>query len=361
MTRKRHRESRDLQSREKVNYPRTERRDVSPQDSPAQARSGERMRLAFWAAADKRAITTGPAWLWHGPCNGPVRDSDLPETVATKLAARRRQFSPDAVLSATISPRSILLAPIVNGRTVRRLWVAGLATAAASVLATRAGAQSLHADWLAAAVIAAAVVATALWGWVRRDPLRLNEADQRAIAAVTRTLVWNPMAGDGKVSAGGAFVLEAIETHARLGAHHAWQIPAMAALRARFDPDEEIFQIALAGERLDRLDVFLAGSAAGDGIDAAVYREERDELATALLARLVAARACIDTLDELAHRAEVLGRHPDIALAEHGFGSVVESQWATQTLAELHDALTAMASAYPTNGSTRTHRSVQHG
>lgn len=308
------------------------------------------MRLAFWAAADKRAITTGPGWLWHGPCNGPVRDSDLPETVAAKLAARRRQVPAVAVLSAAITPRSIPLAPIVNGRTVRWLWVAGLAAAASSVLMARAGAQSLHADWVAAAVIAAAVVATALWGWVRQDPLRLDKADQRAIAAAARTLVWNPMAGAGKVSAGGSFVLEAIQTHARLAAHHAWQIPGMAALRARFDPDEEIFQIALAGERLDRLDAFLADGVAGDGIDAAVYGKERDELAAALLARLVAARSCIDTLDELAHRAEVLGRHPDVALADHGFGSVIESQWATQTLAELHDALTAMASAYPTNG-----------
>jgi hypothetical protein len=344
-----------------VTYPRTERRDVSPQDSPAQARSGERMRLAFWAAADKRAITTGPGWLWHGPCNGPVRDSDLPEVVAAKLAARRRRVSADAVLSAAVSPRSILLAPMVNGRTVRRLWVAGLAAAAAAELVARAGTQELHADWIAAGVIVAAVVATALWGWVRRDPLRLDKADQRAIAAVTRTLVWNPMAGAGKVSAGGSFVLEAIDVHARLAAHPAWQIPAMAALHARFDPDEEIFQIALAGERLDRLDAFLADGAGGDGVDGAVYREERDELATALLARLVAARSCIDSLDELAHRAEVLGRHPDIALADHGFGSVVESQWATETLAELHDALTAMASAYPTDGSTRTNGSVRHG
>lgn len=334
---------------------------VAPQDSPAQARSSERTRLAFWAAADKRAITTGPGWLWRGPCEGPVRDSDLPDAVAAKVAARRRRLPADMVLSASISPRSILLAPMVNGRTVRRLWVTGLAAAAASVLVARAGAQSLHVEWIAIGVICAAVVATALRGWVRQDPLRLDKADQRAIAAVTRTVVWNPMAGAGKVSAGGSFVLEAIETHARLAAHAAWKIPAMSALHARFDPDEEVFQITLGGERLDRLDAFLAGETGGAGIDGAVYREERDELAAALLARLVAARSCVDALDELAHRADVLGRQPDIALADHSFGSVVESHWATETLVELHEALTAMASAYPTTGSARTDGSLRHG
>lgn len=334
---------------------------MSAHDRPAQARSSERTRLAFWAAADTRTITSGPQWLWHGPLHGPVRDSDLPEAVAAKIAARRARISPDTVFSATLSPRSISLSPMINARIVRRLWVAGAATAAVAVLAARAGAQSLHLSWLAGAVLAAALTASALWGWVRHDPLRLDSADQRAIAAVTRTLAWNPMAGAGKVSAGAAFVLEAIDTHARLAAHPAWQIPALAALHARFDPDEEIFQIALAGQRLDRLDAFLSDSAGADEVDGAVYDAERDELATALLDRLVAARSCIEVLDELTHRAEVLGRHPDIALADHAFGAVVESHWATETLADLHDALSAMASAYPTNSSARTGGPVRHG
>lgn len=334
---------------------------MSAQDSPAQARSSERMRLAFWAAADKRTITTGPRWLWHGTVRGPVRDSDLPEVLAAKIAARRARMSADAVFCTAQSPRSILLAPLINGRAVRRLWLAAAGSTAAAVLVARAGAASLHLNWLAAAVIAAAVVATGLWGWVRRDPLRLGSADQHAIAAVTRSLAWNPMAGAGKVSAGGAFVLEAIETHARLAAHPAWRIPATAALHARFDPDEEVFQIAMAAQRLDRLDAFLADGAGTDGVDGAVYAEERDELATALLARLVAARACAAALDEIAHRAEVLGRRPDITLADHGFGSVIESHWATETLADLHEALSAMASAYPTNVSARTGAEVRHG
>jgi hypothetical protein len=319
------------------------------------------MRLAFWVAADKRTITAGPGWLWHGPLRGPVRDSDLPELVAAKIGARRARMSADAVFCTARSPRSILLAPVSAGRTVRRLWLAAAAVAAAAVLVARAGAASLHLSWLAAVVIAAAVVTTALWGWVRRDPLRLGSVDQGAITAVTRTLAWQPMCGAGKVSAGGAFVLEALDTHARLAAHQAWQIPAMAALHARFDPDEEIFQIATAAQRLDRLDAFLADSAGEDGVDSAVYGAERDELATALLARLVAARSCIEALDGLAHRAEVLGRHPDITLADHGFGSVIESHWATETLADLHEALTAMASAYPTNGSARAGGAVSHG
>ena len=51
----------------------------------------------------------------------------------------------------------------------------------------------------------------------------------------------------------------------------------------------------------------------------------------------------------------------DIALADHGFGSVVESHWATETLDDLHDALSAMAAAYPTNRSARTEGALRHG
>ena len=309
--------------------------------SAQEQRAQLRMRLAFWTAQDRRAISPGPPWLWRGHLNGPRRPSDLPEAIAAKLEGRHQVLPAELVYTAT-------------GVRQRRLprWVATRAAAAAwtaatvSLLITAAVCMHTGGDrlqiagisaWAALGCAALAAATMLLTRWAHRDPLRLTAAELAQVAVAERTVAWNPLAGEGKVSPAGAFALEGVQLCEQLRAHPAWMLPGVEIMRWQFVPDEEIFQIARAAATLDS---YAADAAArrqrGAALDP-VYSDAARELSETLLQRLVALRRCLSTISELDQAACALAG-PDEAsqrAATAALQSAAENEFASAALGEL--------------------------
>jgi hypothetical protein len=219
-------------------------------------RAHVRMRLAFWEAQDRRSISTGPEWLWRGRFDAPLRPGDLSPATAQKISRRRAKgVAPVAAFDDT-GPRQCLMPRWVSVRV--GLWWTALAVLLGVVAAICAPAGDdrvrvgVAAGWAAAgcALLAAAAALAVVWG--RRDPLRLAAAERAEVAAARRDrgLQWNPLAGAGPITAAGAYLMEGIAVVERLKDSSAWRLPGVEVLRWRFDPDEEIFQIARGARAL---------------------------------------------------------------------------------------------------------------
>ena len=274
-------------------------------------RSQVRMQVAFWKAKDRRSITTGPAWLWRGPFTGPRRITDLDPQTAQRLTRRQGAGMGAADLYSTAGPRRLRLP-----RAVSAVRAAAWITAAVSAAIVTVQIRAEHPR--AAAVLFAIAVAGALIGsatavleiWARRDPLRLSPAEAAEVAASRREITWNPLAGTGTLSDGGAYMLEALDTCTQLRDHPAWALPGTEGLRWQIDLDEETFQIARAAAALDH---YVSSTPADED---SMTRQSHRQLTAALLERqAAAARRRVDQL-AAGHQGRRLGepcREPETA------------------------------------------------
>lgn len=296
-----------------------------------------RIRLAFWQAQGRRSIRTGPTWLWRGQYTRPYRESDLSVPTAAKM--RRRAAHGHLLIAA--GPRELRLRPWVSVRAISGWAVAGIVLACIGVIGSRTADHHTQftsvAGWTAIGCLAIAATLTTVLAWARRDPLRLNAREVFEVTAAQRVLDWNPLAGDGVVSVGGAHVLEGIAICQQLQACPAWMLPGIEALSWRFDADEEIFQIACAAQTLDE-----AEAAPAD------IGQQHHELRDALLTRLMALHRCHDTLVELDTRSRAAGIVIDPAdeIRKELHISAAENELAAHALARLNAELTAHAQGY---------------
>jgi hypothetical protein len=312
------------------------------------------MRLAFWQAQDRRSITTGPRWLWRGPLIAPLRQADLSAPTAEMIARRRTAGVPPAALFDAAGPRRHRLPRWATLRNAACWAAAAIGLAVMAVICARAAKDPIQvgaaAGWSAAGCGAVAIALALVSAWARRDPLKLTAAQVREIAAARRVLDWNPLAGAGLITAAGAYLMEGITVCGQLQDNPAWALPGVEVLRWRFDPDEEVFQIARAAHRLDRHETNAAGIAervSVTGIARTVIRQERHHLTEALLSRLTVLHRCVATLSDLEQQARrttaaAADPAPTIAL----FGATAENELAAETLASLNTDLLAIVEGY---------------
>lgn len=312
-------------------------------DDDRHQRPDIRTDLAFWQAADRRSITTGPAWMWHGPLNGPLRPGDLPPPVADKLRRRRAAGDTSELFDAK-GPRSHRLPRWASiHRLVQALVLAlgagGVAAICAQSSSDRIGIASTAALVAGCAAAAAAIIAAALM-WAHRDPLSLTAAERAATHAARRSLTWNPLSGAGRITAGGAIALGAVAVCEKLAAHPAWSLPIMSTLRWQLTVDEEVFQVASAAQRLDdmRRPVQAAESDPAN--------VEYQELHAALYGRLDALYDCLAALDQLGARAARASATDLDAADAQAYSAIAESQLATHALNVLNEDLRARSHGF---------------
>ena len=311
-------------------------------------RSQVRMQVAFWKAKDRRSITTGPAWLWRGPFTGPRRITDLDPQTAQKLTRRQGAGMGAADLYSTAGPRRLRLP-----RAVSAVRAAAWITAAVSAAIVTVQIRAEHPR--AAAVLFAIAVAGALIGsatavleiWARRDPLRLSPAEAAEVAASRREITWNPLAGTGTLSDGGAYMLEALDTCTQLRDHPAWALPGTEGLRWQIDLDEETFQIARAAAALDH---YVSSTPADED---SMTRQSHRQLTAALLERLVALHRCLHTLSALSSAAiEPVGDNDQVI--RETLSAAVENELATGEWNELTADLLARIDGYAVIAEVKT-------
>lgn len=312
-----------------------------------------RMRLAFWQAQDRRSITSGPSWLWRGQYTGPLRQADLSAPTGEVIAQRRRAGIPGAALFATAGPRRYRLPRWASPRSATYWATASLTLALVALICSRAtddqaGLGAL-AGWSAAACAIAALSVAGMATWAHRDPLRLSTAQVREVRAARRVLEWNPLAGAGPITAGGAHLLEGLAVIADLEASSAWTLPGVDLLRWRFDPDEETFQIARAAYHLDLHETESAAQAQRAPLESsagAVAGATRRQLTDALLDRLLALHRCVAALGEVQRRAQQASTAHDESATGDFFGAAAENELAADALSELNTDLLVVAEAY---------------
>lgn len=316
-------------------------------------RAHVRMRLAFWQAQDRRSITTGPNWLWRGKHVAPLRLADLSDSTGELIARRRSAGMTAAALFGVAGPRQGRLPRWATSRSAV-YWVISAALLALVALVcarsdddrARVGA---YAGWAALGCLAVAVSVAGLLVWSQRDPLRLTEAQHREVDAARRVLHWNPLAGEGPVTAGGAYLLEGISVVAALVNSPAWGLPGVEVLRGRFDADEEIFQIARAAYSLDLHDdktAELAQLVTLTGIARTAVRAERRYLTDALLNRLLALHRCVATLDGVQQRARRQAADAIETSDSALFAAAAENDLAAAALDDLNTDLLGMVDGY---------------
>ncbi|HPY25795.1 MAG TPA: hypothetical protein PLK19_15915 [Mycobacterium sp.] len=311
-------------------------------------RSQVRMQVAFWKAKDRRSITTGPAWLWRGPFTGPRRITDLDSPTAQKLTRRQGAGMGAADLYSTAGPRRLRLP-----RAVSAVRAAAWITAAVSAAIVAVQIRAEHPR--AAAVLFAIAVAGALIGsatavleiWARRDPLRLSPAEAAEVAASRREITWNPLAGTGTLSDGGAYMLEALDTCTQLRDHPAWALPGTEALRWQIDLGEETFQIARAAAALDH---YVTATPADDD---SMTQQSHRQLTAALLERLVALHRCLRTLSALS-RAAIGPVGDNDQVIRETLTAAVENELATGEWNELTADLLAHIDGYAVIAEVKT-------
>lgn len=316
-------------------------------------RAQVRMRVAFWQAQDRRRITAGPNWLWRGQFVAPLRLADLSASTGEFIARRRTTGMPADALLGAPGPRQARLARWVTARCAAYSVIAAALLALAGLVCARApddrARVGVMAGWGALACASVALIMAGLLVWSRRDPLRLTAAQRREVNAARRVLDWNPLAGAGKITLGGAYLLEGIAVVSELVNSPAWALPGVDVLRSRFDSEEEIFQIARAAHSLDVHEATTARRAqlvTLPGIAEDAVRAERRHLTDALLGRLMVLHRCVATLNDVQQRAgwisvETLGVD-DKAL----FGAAAENELAAAALRDLNSDLLAMADGY---------------
>lgn len=326
----------------------------------AALRAHVRMRLAFWQAQDRRSITAGPSWLWRGQHVAPLRQPDLSAGTAELIARRRAAGTAPAALFHPSGPRRRRLPRWASMRAAACWAATATACALVALISARAADDragiGAAAGWGALLCTGAALGVFGLALWVRRDPLNLSAEQVDEVDTARRVLEWNPLAGAGPITPGGGYLLEGIAVVEDLMASPGWALPGADIVRLRFDPDEEIFQIARAAYCLDAHD---SGSAAlgepfvATGLGNAVLRTERRFLTEALLGRLMVLHRCVSTLNELQRRRDQVASTADSPAASGAlFTAVVENELAAAALDDLNTDLLAMAEAYENIGAS---------
>lgn len=325
----------------------SEHSDGSKIAGSAMLKAHIRMRLAFWQAQDRRSITVdGPAWLWRGRCLAPLRLADLSTPTAELIVSRRARGVEPAALYGNAGPRGRRLPRWVSPRGALFWVAAAMALAFVAVLSVRApddvAGVGMWAAWAAAACGVAALVAVSLLMWAHRDPLKLTKSQAAEVRVSQRALEWNPLAGAGPVTVGGAYLLEGITIVTLLDRSPAWDLSGLALVRTRFDADEEIFQIARAACVLDeheanrvRVEHLVTGTWE------AALRGETRHLTEALLGRLMVLHQCMATLDSLHRRAQRAGVVAEVADSAF-WAAAAENELAAASLDELNTDLLAM-------------------
>lgn len=312
-----------------------------------------RMRLAFWQAQDRRSITAGPGWLWRGRHLAPLRRADLSSRTGELIAQRAAGGMAPAALYGQAGPRQHRLPRRVTRRSAATWAAAAVLLAVVAILCAgaaddRAGIGAL-AGWGAAGCAGVALLHCGLMWWVRRDPLNLSAAQAAEVNAAQRVLDWNPLAGAGTISAGGAFLLEGIAIVTALDQSPAWKLPGLDVVRARFDADEEIFQIARAAFSLDEHEINGAKfrqMVTASGYANAMLRTERRHLTAALLGRLLVLHQCVATLQSLQLRAQQAGAGGAEAADSDFFAAAAENELAAASLGELNTDLLVVSEGY---------------
>ncbi|KAA1248217.1 hypothetical protein F0Q45_21835 [Mycobacterium simiae] len=320
-------------------------------------RAHVRMRLAFWQAQDRRSITTGPGWLWRGQHVASLRQADLSAPTGELIARRRAAGMPTADLFGAAGPRERRLPRWASARSAAGWSGATVMLVLVALICARAGDDragiGVLAGWAAAASAAVTLAVTGLLVWARRDPLRLSAAQVGEVNTARRVLDWNPLAGAGPITSGGAYLLEGIAVVADLVGSPAWALPGVDVLRWRFDPDEEIFQIARAAYCLD---VHETATATGDqlvaieGFTGTMVRAERRYLTDALLNRLLVLHRCVATMNDLQQRARQAGAEGIEPASSALLGSAAENELAAAALGDLNTDLLTMAHVYANVG-----------
>lgn len=316
-----------------------------------------RMRLAFWQAQDRRSVTNGPGWLWRGQHVAPVRLADLSVSTAELIARRRARGMAAAALFGAAGPRQTRL-PRWATRCNATYWsgvgmlliLVGLVCARAAGDRARVG---VFASWGAAVCAAVALVVAGLLTWSRRDPLRLSPAQLREVNSARRVLDWNPLAGVGPITAGGGYLMEGISVVSELVNSPAWTLPGVDILRWRFDPEEEIFQIARAAHCLDMHETSTTTTAQLISIPGATTAEvvvDRQHLTDALLNRLTMLHRCVVTLNDVQQRAQQASAGNVATVDKALFGAAAESELAAAALNDLNTDLLAMVDGYAAVG-----------
>ena len=312
-----------------------------------------RMRLAFWQAQDRRSITTGPGWLWRGRHLAPLRQADLSGSTGSLIARRAAAGMAPATLYGQAGPRQHRLPRWVTRRSTATWAAASVLLALVAFLCAgaaddRAGIGAL-AGWGAAGCAVVALLHGVLLWWVRRDPLNLSAAQAVEVNASQRALDWNPLAGAGAISAGGAFLLEGIAIVTELDQSRAWKLPGLDVVRSRFDADEEIFQIARAAFSLDEHEansVKLKQLTEPIGYANAMLRSERRHLTEALLGRLLVLHRCMATLESLQLRAQQANAGGAESAGSEFFTAAAENELAAASLDELNTDLLVISEVY---------------
>lgn len=294
------------------------------------------MTLAFWSAADRRSVAEAPQWMYSGTLEAPIRAADMPAAVQDKLRARDLKVPAEAQYWGPGPRYWRLCAPLRDARWII-VWAGAAVTLAGIMLVCRSSGEDLlgiapYAGW--AAVLCSALAGSSLggWLWTRCDPLRLSAGELMAIAGARRRLTWSPLAGSGKVSTGGGYVLTGAQLVAAIECAPAWSLSSIHAHRGRFDGPEELYQIACAAKRLDDLEQRVES---GSSVDV----NERDQLTTALFRRLVVLKQCVLTLRNLTDHRPHVRRTADPA----AFVAVVENELAAVTLENVTRDLAAHA------------------
>lgn len=317
-----------------------------------------RMRLAFWQAQDRRSITTGPGWLWRGRHLAPLRRADLSSETSELIARRQAAGMPTATLYGEAGPRHHRLPRWVSRRSAACWAAAAGLLALVAIICTRAtddyAGLGAFAGWGAAGCAATALLFAALLLWAQLDPLKLNAVQADEVNASQRVLEWNPLAGEGPISVGGAYLLEGIAIVTELDQSPAWKLPGIDIVRTRFDADEEIFQIARAAYSLDQHEI--NGAQLGQLVPESSYansmmRTERRHLTGALLSRLLVLHRCVATLSELQQRAQH-GATAGSGTADSAFfAAAAENELAAAALDELNTDLLVVSEVYGGVGS----------
>ncbi|BBN50797.1 hypothetical protein [Mycobacterium avium] len=316
-------------------------------------RAHVRMRVAFWHAQDRRSITAGPNWLWRGRLIAPLRLADLSASTGELIARRRSTGMPSGALFGAPGPRQARLPRWVTTRRAAYWVIAAALLALAGLVCARAADDRARvgviAGWGALGCASVALIMAGLLVWSLRDPLRLTPAQCREVNAARRVLDWNPLAGAGKITRGGAYLLEGIAVVSELVNSPAWALPGVDVLRSRFDSDEEIFQIARAAHSLDvheaataqRAQLVTLTDVAKDAV-----RAERHHLTDALLGRLMVLHRCVATLDDVQQRARRVSAETIDVDDRALFGAAAENELAAAALRDLNSDLLAMADGY---------------
>lgn len=316
-------------------------------------RAHVRMRVAFWQAQDRRSITAGPNWLWRGRLVAPLRLADLSAPTGELIARRRSTGMPTGALFGVPGPRQARLPRWVTARRAAYWAIAAALLALTGRVCSRAADDRARvgviAGWGALACASVALILAGLLVWARRDPLRLTAAQRREVNTARRVLDWNPLAGAGKITPGGAYLLEGIAVVSELIDSPAWALPGVDILRSRFDSDEEIFQIARAAHSLDVHEAATAQRAqlvTLTGIAEDAVRAQRHHLTDALLGRLMVLHRCVATLDDVQQRARRINAETIDVDGRALFGAAAENELAAAALGDLNSDLLAMADGY---------------